>query len=110
MLMLVAWQGEGAVAVEVDTPSDGRVLYVMPRVNDPSVRADVAHKLTIVDLGRPKDVFDQVKAAMVEGVARLRSGEMDALPGESCVTCRYGELCRRSTEFGDDPSPFAGPS
>lgn len=108
MLMLLAWQGEGAVAVELDTPSEGRVLYVLPRVNDREVRADVARQFAIVDLGHPRALFDQVKAAMVEGVARLRSGEMDAVPGDACATCRYGELCRRSAEFGDDLSPFEG--
>lgn len=108
MLTLLAWKGEGAVAVEVDTPSEGRVLYVLPRVNDRDVRADVARQFAIVDLGHPRALFDQVKAAMVEGVARLRSGEMDAVPGDACATCRYGELCRRSAEFGDDLSPFEG--
>lgn len=107
-IVLLALWGAGPVAVEVDTPSDGRALFVLPRVAEASMISDQAAGLRIVSMGEPRPVLDATREALREAVDTLRSGVMQPVPGEACLGCGYGELCRRSQEFSDEPALFEG--
>lgn len=106
IVMLALW-GSGPVAVEVDTPADGRSLFVLPRA-DGAMPSDQVARLRIVDLGESRPVLDATREAVREALDTLRSGVVEPVPGEACLGCAYGELCRRSREFSDEPDLLGG--
>lgn len=55
----------------------------------------------------PEQVFyERVKNLFGLAVRRVIEGEVRPNPGKHCEWCDYGDLCRRSTEFAEDESPF----
>ena len=106
VVLLALWERGTPVAVELETPSDGRGLYLLPREGS-NVLPRVTEGLHVFDLGSPKKFFERVKEPIRRGIENLRAGAMDAVPGDACRGCSYGELCRRSREF-DDEDPLLG--
>lgn len=105
-IVLLALWGSGPVAVEVDTPSEGRALFALPRTAEASLVSDQAAGLRIVSMGEPRPILDATREALREALDTLRAGVMEAVPGEGCRSCSYGELCRRSQEFSDEALLF----
>lgn len=116
-IYLGALMGVGKhVGVEIDGLDGKRVLWLLPRPAQ-GFRQDAK---TGLQLGRFGDHVDdaQVRREVLDtsrrladaAVTNLREGRVEATPGEACTTCAYGEMCRRSREFGEDFSPFDSPS
>ena len=106
VVLLALWAKGTPVAIEVETPSDGRGLYLLPREGS-GILPRINEGLHVFDLGSPKKLFELVKEPIRRGIEQLRAGSMDAIPGDACRSCSYGELCRRSREFDDD-DPLLG--
>lgn len=57
------------------------------------------------DLAR-RVFFEGVKESLRHALRTVESGDMRPTPGDPCDVCDFGELCRRSRQFGEDDSPF----
>lgn len=98
-----------ASAIEVESMSGKRTMLLLPRLPDYPVPARHQDHMQVVDLGSgmegsiaKKGFYDEVKQRLKRAVMQLHRGGVDPMPGEQCTWCGYGELCRRSHEFGED--------
>ena len=95
------------VGIEIDKASGGRILFVSPRP-DESLRADQLHDFKVCAIDHElrahirKTVFEKVGKA----ASRIQQAIVEPTPDKICRTCDYGEMCRRSTEFGEEEDPF----
>ena len=111
-LMAIYEQGrEGAL--EIDTMSGKRTLLVLGRGGSRALISNVQDGLQVLDLNTEDDIatgkkkfYDRVKKALGEAVLRIEEVRVDPIKGDHCDWCDFGELCRRSREFGEDDSPF----
>ncbi|CAN5345280.1 hypothetical protein BH11ARM1_BH11ARM1_08990 [soil metagenome] len=101
------------LALEIESMGERRVLLVLGRSG--TLSADSQAGLQIIDLtGDPdtissqKNFYKSVKALLQKSIQSIRNGSIEARPGDICTWCEYGELCRRSMKFSDEPSPFDG--
>ncbi|MGV3616225.1 MAG: PD-(D/E)XK nuclease family protein [Fimbriimonas sp.] len=99
-------------ALEIESMSGKRELVVLSRWGGP-VNGHVQDGLSVVDLSTADDpsvsrrvFFEDVKRALKRAVERVRDARIDAMKGDHCDWCDYGELCRRSRAFGEEDSPF----
>lgn len=103
-------RGTEGVALEVDAVTGQRRLYVLPKsCNDSGIglRSDVnkdVKTLTVGKLLRP--ALEAVVERLGQAMAVLERSSAQALPGDHCQQCPYGEICRVSSENGDFESPF----
>jgi hypothetical protein len=111
--LLALHEGNRGVALEIESMEGRRTLLVLTREPGAGLRADVPSALTVVDLATSDDpafakkqFFERVKGLLQLAVERMCSAEIEPTPGEHCVWCDYGEVCRRSIEFSDEDSPF----
>jgi hypothetical protein len=112
--LMAAYDKSGAAALEIETMGGKRVLMVLPRLPNEPLNSRVQEGLEVVDLSPSDDpnlskrlFYEEVKARLGEAVRHIRELRIDAVRGEHCAWCDYGELCRRSSEFGEEEeSPF----
>lgn len=111
--LLAAWEQGSASALEIETLSGERLLMLLPRLARASVTARVEAGLRVIDLGGADDAggtktfFDEVKKLAHTAARRAEEVDVQAIRGDHCTWCDYGELCRQSLEFGEEDSPFA---
>ena len=111
--MLAGFDRDSAMAIEVESMKGGRRLLVLPGLPEPPLVGDVESGLEVIDLGSEADpaivrkvFFDKVKELLEKASRSIREVDVRATKGEHCQWCDYGELCRSSSEFGEDESPF----
>jgi len=94
--------------VEIDGMNGERVLAgFAPTVDDLARRpAEGLNVHRVAD--RPVVFFKNVKERLKQAVVTLNAGDMEARPGRHCEFCTYGELCRVSSQFGEQTDPFEG--
>ncbi|WP_144240990.1 PD-(D/E)XK nuclease family protein [Fimbriimonas ginsengisoli] len=99
-------------ALEIESMRGKRELVVLTRAGGP-VNGFAQDGLSVVDLATADDpalskkiFFDDVKRALKRAVERIYDSRVDAMKGDHCDWCDYGELCRRSRAFGEEDSPF----
>jgi hypothetical protein len=99
-------------ALEIESMSGKRELVVLTRAGG-SVNGHVQDGLSVVDLSTADDpvvsrkvFYEDVKRALRRAVERVNAARIDAMKGDHCDWCDYGELCRRSRAFGEEDSPF----
>lgn len=107
-LSALAVNGEKRVGVEVDTPSSGRLLFLSPRPGEESFRSDHGRgfKVVALDYERRMSIAKNVSDATKRAAARIQQAIVGPEPGKACRTCDFGELCRSSTEYGEEVEPF----
>lgn len=113
-LMAASPFGKGA-AVEVESLAGERSLLLMPRLPGQALPSQVQHGLRVTDLGSrddpldsKMDFYDRIKVLLDRSISKIRSHTITPEPGEHCSWCEFGELCRRSQEYSEDPQPFGG--
>ncbi|MFI5387160.1 MAG: PD-(D/E)XK nuclease family protein [Fimbriimonadales bacterium] len=110
--LLAAWDKTSAGALEIETMAGERLLMLLPRFAHVNLTARVQEGLKVVDLGGVEETggtrafFDDVKKLAREAAKRIEETDVRAVRGDHCAWCDYGELCRRSFEFGEEDSPF----
>lgn len=99
-------------ALEIESMTGKRELLLLSRQGGVVV-GHVQDGLSVVDLSKADDpavsrrvFFEDVKRALKRAVERVRDARIDAMKGDHCDWCDYGELCRRSRAFGEEDSPF----
>ncbi len=104
-------------ALEIETMRGERHLLLLPRVPGSLIPARVQEGLYVQDLGRSDDpdqsqrlFFEDLKERLRAVRKRLETLETEPSAGEHCRWCDFGELCRRSLEYGEEPDPFQGPA
>jgi hypothetical protein len=114
-LWSVIAQGDAeATAIEVETLGHARRLFVLPRLAGP-LPSDKEHGLfaaavTTVEEDVVKSVKSRARGLVRLAVDRARGGVVTPTPSaDHCPGCGYGELCRRSAEFGESDDPFEVP-
>jgi hypothetical protein len=112
-LWLSVGMSTSGVALEIESPDARRTLVVLTRDGIRHLNSRATEGLQIVDLSQSDDdsvarrVFAQeMKELIGKALARIDRGDITPTPGPHCETCDFGELCRRSTLFSDDNSPF----
>jgi ATP-dependent helicase/nuclease subunit B len=104
--------GHHRVGIEIDHMSGGRLLFLSPRP-DEHIHADQARNLKVCAIDR--DQLAENNRALVENVRtlvkRIKNAMVEPTPEEQiCLSCDFGELCRRSKEFGEEVDPFEDPA
>lgn len=99
-------------ALEIESMSGKRELLLLSRSGG-VVAGHVQDGLSVIDLSTADDpsvsrrvFFEDVKRALKRAVERVKDARIDAMKGDHCDWCDYGELCRRSRAFGEEDSPF----
>jgi hypothetical protein len=100
-------------AVEVESQTGKRTLLVLGRDPGASLPSFVQDGLHVIDLATAddpliarKDFYDKVRELLKVAHERIMSGAIEAIPGEHCFYCGFGELCRRSQFFSEEESLF----
>jgi len=113
--LLAAFERDSATAIEVESMSGGRKLLVLPRLAEPPLVGDIERGLEVFDLGSEADpavvrkvFFDKVKELLEKASKAIREVDVRPTRGEHCTWCDHGELCRNSSQFGEEESPFEG--
>jgi hypothetical protein len=110
---LANWDKNSKGAIEIETMAGERILMLLPRLPGANLPARIQDGLRVIDLGGgedsggPRVFFKDVKDLAREAVARIEKVDVRAIRGDHCAWCDYGELCRNSSEFGEEDSPFA---
>jgi hypothetical protein len=112
--LLAARERDREPALEVETMDGGRSLVVLDRHAGGVLTGRVDAGLQVVDLGQAETpleahrrFFEEFKGELRLAASRVRGGEVVPTPGPHCDWCDFGELCRRSKNFGEDEeSPF----
>ena len=111
--LMAAFEKGSALALEIETMSDGRMLMLLPRQDEPVLSRDVAVGLDVVDLAGESEAavatevfFEHVKNLLEQASKAIREVDVQAKPGDHCTVCDHGELCRQSSEFGEVETPF----
>jgi len=107
LLLLSLGGATGNVGIEIDSSSGFRNLFVTPRP-DRVFPGNLQNgfRVTVIDRDRSKDIFANVGKDVRKALNRISSAQVEPIAGEHCRTCEYGELCRRSHEFGEEVDPF----
>jgi hypothetical protein len=97
-------------AIEVDSASGVRRLIMTPRPTVASQRrpGDGYH-VHAVDTEFVPEMTRFVLERANLALKRIRMAAVEPTPGEYCRTCDYGELCRRHSDWGEEPDLFANP-
>lgn len=101
----------GGVAVEVETASGVRQLVLLSRLPGTFLASNLQSGLEVVSVTNSEDggaaaveFYREAKRRVNKVIQRLRIAAIDAMPGQHCRWCDFGELCRRSHEFGETES------
>lgn len=99
-------------ALEIESMRGKRELLVLSRAGGP-VNGHVQDGLSVVDLATSddpaqsrKEFYEEVKKALRRAMERIYRSSVEAIKGDHCDWCDFGELCRRSRAFGEEDSPF----
>jgi len=100
-------------ALEIESMTGKRTLMVLGRGGSEPLASSVADGLQVIDLATEdniqlskKNFYSEVRAALADAIRRIYEVRVDAIKGEHCDICDYGELCRRARGFGEEDSPF----
>lgn len=96
-------EGSSFVALEAMSIGGDRTLFVCPRLSDQNLRADQANGLRVVDLGTLAEFLPPAKDLIRFSARRMREADVVPAPGKACKYCKWGELCRSSAEYLDEP-------
>jgi len=103
--------GKGS-ALEVETMGNERILFLLTRLSGAAYAGNASEGLRVIDLSThddPResmvDFFDELKLKANLAAQKIREIVTEANPGERCAWCDLGELCRKTTEFGEE-DPF----
>jgi hypothetical protein len=106
-LVLLAMHEKGkATALESETMRGERILYVLPRLSYPALGSRRQSGLKLIELGEPRDFFDEVRSNLRDALFRVQRPVVEATEGEHCHWCDFGELCRRHVDFGEGRENF----
>lgn len=112
LYMLALYQRGHEVAIEFDDVAGKRELVVLTREGG-TAHGEAKDGLSVIDLSTSDDpgasrraFFEEVKKSLRRAMERIQSVRIDPIKGGHCMWCDYGELCRRSQDFGEDLSPF----
>lgn len=98
------------VGIEVDTASGSRLLFLTPRP-DGQIASDTKRDFRIIaiDTDLRAQIRMNVGNKVSQAVNRIHDVLVQPMPEpKKCRLCEYGELCRRSTEYGEgEEDPFA---
>jgi hypothetical protein len=95
------------LGIEIDSMSGERVLGLLPRFANADFQSQAQEGLSVKEItDRPGEFFHKVKQRMRKAVDLLQESTIEVKPGEGCVECWYGELCRSSKEFGEVEGVF----
>ena len=97
-------------AIEIETLGHTRRLFVLPRLGG-ALRSDkeiglFAAPVTVAEEDVIKSAKARARGLIQVAVQRARGAEVTPTPGQHCTGCAYGELCRRSNEYGESDDPF----
>ena len=113
--LMAAYEQGTPQALEVESMSGERMMLLLPRVPEPQLTGDVSVGLKVVDLAEQNEIqhakemfFRNVKSLLERAATAIREVDVRATNGEHCSFCDHGELCRRSTEFGEEDSYIFG--
>lgn len=99
--------GGGIPVVETDSPGGSRRLFVLERQAEPPLNSRQQEGLRVVELDGDR-FLRETEHLLRQALQTTRSGVSRPCPGDVCARCRLGEICRRSSEFGENEDPFAG--
>ena len=105
-LMTQMKTGQPNSAIEIDSMTGKRTLLAfqsftaaMPR------RPKEGFEVITIDQ-KPSVFYRKIVDRLERSVAILEKGSMEARPSDACKGCPYGELCRVSSQFGEQHDPF----
>ena len=100
-------------ALEVEGMAGKRSLVILGRKASEPLPSSASDGLQVVDLATEDDAgvskkvfFEKVKLALSDAMRNIVDARVDAIKGDHCDWCDFGELCRRSRGFGEEDSPF----
>ena len=107
LYLLALTKPQNGVGVEIDSMSGQRRLFVMPR-RDPPLQnpQDQGFRVMPIDAANQPDLVRDIVPQIERAVTRIQEPMVEAIPDEHCTYCEYGELCRRSRDFGEVLDPF----
>jgi CRISPR/Cas system-associated exonuclease Cas4 (RecB family) len=107
--MIALYEKGRAPALEIDSTSGLRYLVLVRRPLGIEISSPESKGLKIVDMSKvneplayQNDLFLSTEHRLADVMSTLRQGIVDARSGDHCASCEYGELCRRSQEFGEE--------
>jgi hypothetical protein len=110
---LAAHQQGYEAALEIEGTGSKRTMYLLHRAGTRAIANNVQVGLEVKDLATEDDpaaskaeFYREVKRTLRTARGRIQEGRIDAVRGEQCDRCDFGELCRRSLAFGEEDSPF----
>lgn len=106
LYLLAQWGEKPAVAVEAESLSGDRTLFVLPRRADQDVAGMASQGMRVVDLGEPRDFFPKVKESLGKALARIDGASVEASPGDHCTYCDFAEICRSAPGLSEEEAAF----
>jgi hypothetical protein len=103
-IWLLAMKGAGAQypALELDSSSGKRVFLYYRRPADELPNAKVQAGLSRFELSdKPNTMIRGIMDRISEAADSLKQSSIRVRPGSACERCGAGELCRRSSVFGE---------
>ncbi|MBS1720518.1 MAG: hypothetical protein JST35_08745 [Armatimonadetes bacterium] len=109
-------QSAKGMCIQVESMGDRRTLIYVPSYEDirfPRSNEAEAEGLKVIEVndGLPypdsaREFGQAVKTLAKKAKTMIETQAIATTPGEHCRTCRYGELCRRSKDFGEEEDLF----
>jgi hypothetical protein len=99
-------RGKGA-ALDVESLSDRRMIYITDFENPlDKFESDKETGLEVKPLGPPHVFIEQIRQGLGQAMSTVLKAKTITTPGDHCKRCDMGELCRKSSEFSEEESPF----
>jgi hypothetical protein len=105
-------------AIEIDFTSGPRIDVLADRISGDGFGISRSNETTIFNLRVPdvdvemEGTINPLRKAVFGYLTAARdvilAGESDPRPGDHCLGCGFGELCRRHRDYGDLDDPFVG--
>ncbi len=113
--MIALYEKGRAPALEIDSTPGLRYLLLVRRPSGAKISSPESKGLKIVDMSNvsdpltyQNDLFLSTEHRLADVMSTLRQGIVDARSGDYCASCEYGELCRRSQDFGEEEAGARG--
>ncbi len=109
--LLALYESGASVQLEVETTGGRRTRLRIDRSGGVARRPNEGLDMEWLvdeddrDLAR-RVFFEGVKESLRHALRTVEAGDMRPAPGDPCDVCDFGELCRRSRQFGEEDSPF----
>ena len=109
--LLALYESGAAVQLEVESTGGRRTRLRVERGGGVARRPNEGLDMEWLVDEEDRDLarrlfFEGVKESLRTALRTVESGEMRPAPGDPCDGCDYGEMCRRSRQFGEEDSPF----